>query len=341
MAGNVKLAFTISKDAAKLIRSGKAVLESGGVRSLNGNFIELARPAVDSVVGNLSSPITMISSLGNNVQSGFIQHGVNKANAKLDVSLEKLDQIQTAINGLSHTNALGWVNCAFGMVNCGISLAGFYMALQKIEGVSDQISKLTGMVERKIVNDHLEIFERYCSYIRSDIAVLMEESISELESTNIPDHIEDISAFLKRVIREFENKEIDGVLGCQLIFSLSIAFAQEIKAYSSRYYYQKGKLPANYEHWISVLDSINSDVFKEYLKQFLIFDWQEISTQERYTIYSAIIFGVQEQLGNLEYTKETVLRISEENYMHMDGFLLDKLNTNQFYEKDGKVCIPV
>ena len=80
MAG-VELAFEISKDAMKLVKAGKAVVSSGGVRMLDGSLFELAKPIAQAASSsNPMNPLSFASSLGNNVQSVFIQKGVNKAN---------------------------------------------------------------------------------------------------------------------------------------------------------------------------------------------------------------------------------------------------------------------
>lgn len=341
MAGDVKLAYTISKEALKLVKSGKAVLESGGVRDLSGKLIELAKPAVNSLSGGLSSPITMVSSIANNVQSGFIQKGVNQANAKLDISLEKLDQIQNAVNALAKTNVLGWVNCAAGLVNCGITVAGFYMTLKKLDEVSGQIEALSNIVEKDIVNKHLELFDRYRLYINSDIGRMKNYDLSVVQTVNLSDHLDDMAAYLKSVIRQFENREIDGELGCTIIFNLAVAFAKEVNEYSAQYYYETGKFPPNYSSWVAVLESIDSPSFKEHLKQYLFFECPTLTMQQKYNTYSIAVYTVEQQLGELEYTKELVPQIEKKDYIRLDDFINRKIHNNLYYEIEDRVCIPV
>lgn len=340
MAGNEKLVYTISKTAANYVRDGKAVIDSGGVRWLDGRILELAKPAVSSITGNLTSPIALMSSLVGNVQSGFIQNGVNQANTKLDLSLEKLDQIQNAVNGLAKSNVLGWVNCGFSMANFGISVAGICMILEKLNKISLQINDLTSKVDRKIKGDYLEKFDCYRFYIKSDIQALDKSDIA-VNLNEISIRMGEIAAFLKRIIREFNNKEIDGMLGCSIIFNLSIAFAQELRKYSAQYFYQNGQYPANYEEWVQILYSIDSDTFKEHLKQILIFDCIDISMREKYSAFGGVVYGIEYQLGSLEYTKKLVMRIEQKDYLRMDHILTGRVKSNNFFESNGRVCIPV
>lgn len=76
MSGTVKVACTITKEAMKLVKAGKAILESGGVRSLTGQMIEMAKSTVASTLkastGGLGldpvgAAVNITSSLANNV----------------------------------------------------------------------------------------------------------------------------------------------------------------------------------------------------------------------------------------------------------------------------------
>lgn len=342
MAGDVKLVYTISKESAKLVKAGLAEVSSGGVRDIaTKQLIELAKPAVSSVLDNVISPITMVSSLANNAQSAFIQKGVNQANAKLDLSLAKMDQIQNAVNALAKSNALNWVNCAVGMVNCGITVAGFYMTLHKLDEVSGQIQNLSNVIEKSIVSKHLREFDEYRFFIQSDVGRMKEGTLPVVQSGNIEEHLGKIAAYLKSVIRDFENRDIDGELGCTIIFNLGIAFAKEINEYSAHYYYETGKMPPSYNDWVAVLESINSPSFKEHLKRYLFFECPNIKMEDKYSTFSTVMFAIETQLGELEFTKNLIPQIEKKEYMNLDDFLGRRIQNNLFFEVDDKVCIPI
>ena len=166
MAGTVTMGYTITKEAMKLIKAGKAVLSSGGVRDLAGEFIELARPVASSVLKSSSlamnpklSIVNIASSLGANVQCGFIQHGVNIANAKLDNVLTQLTALTKATSALKQINVLSWVNTAFSLANCGISIAGLMMTIKRLDGVSGQLQELIDRYKQDRESDKIEKFE--------------------------------------------------------------------------------------------------------------------------------------------------------------------------------------
>lgn len=354
MAGKVELGFTISKNAAKLIKKGAAQLSSGGVRGCDGKLIELAKPAVSSAAGKLTSPVTMVSSLANNVQSGFIQHGVNKANRKLDVTLDKLDALQRAVGKLGSSAALGWVNCAVGIANCGISIAGFYMTLSKLDEISEQIKNLSDKWETDRRSDDIERFDKYSNFIWSDIGklerllksgddsnALKEKFYNITAGGGISDHIDEISAYLKRIIEAFQKKTIDGEFGCNIIFNLSIALAKEIKEYSAVCFYLEGEFPENMDRWLQVFNSIDSDIFKDVLKEYLTFECSGVSRNNQIVAYAAAVGGIEQMMGEIAFTKNLVKSLPLNRYVDIDGFISGKLQDNEYEEIGEMVWIPV
>lgn len=348
MFGNAQLVYTVSKKAEEMVRAGKAIVSSGGIRLPNGTLFELAKPALQTVTGSITSPITLVSSLANNVQSGFIQHGVNVANKKLDVvldiqtlTLEKLDGLEKAVGALAHSNILNWASCAFSMANCGISIAGFYMTLKKMDQISTQISALSDKIDRAIISDMVERYDRYRLNLSSDLGLLQTYKTEVSKTPIFEEHLNEIAAFLKRVISEFENREIDGVLGCNLIFGLAIPFAQEIREYSAQFYYENDRFPANYSQWVSILESIDSDSLKDRLKSILIYDHPELHMKDRYIAFSGAVGAVQLQLGNLIYSQELIKQLPQKDYIALDDVITYKLHNNLLAEKGELVCIPL
>lgn len=342
MVGNQELVYTISREALNMVKKGHAVLSSGGVRDHAGKLIELAKPAVKKTSGNLSSPITLVSSLANNIQSGFIQKGVNQANTKLDISLDKMEQIQSCVNSLAKTNVLNWINCGIGIANCGITIAGFQMTLKRLNEVSEQIQELKNYIDNNDIENYLRLFRTYKGYINSDINYIediQKKNLSIIQDRVTAEHLEDIKTYLEDIIDAFKNRKIDGELGCTIIFNLGIAFAKEVNAYSAQYYYETGKTPPNYDAWIAVLESINSPSFKEHLKQYLFFECPQMKIEDKYSTFSTAIFTIENQLGELSYTQNLITQISHNEFINFDEFLIQRIHNNQYYEFDDKICI--
>lgn len=207
--------------------------------------------------------------------------------------------------------------------------------------VSGQIQELSNVVEKNIINEHLLKFDEYRFFIQSDIGRMKEGNLPIVQSGNVEEHLGKIAAYLKSVIREFENREIDGELGCTIIFNLSIAFAKEINEYSAHYYYETGQMPSSYNDWVAVLESINSPSFKEHLKRYLFFECPKVKMEDKYSTFSTVMFAIETQLGELEFTKKLIPQIEKKEYMNLDRFIDQKIQNGLFYEFGDKVCIPV
>ncbi len=332
MGNGVILTYQISKEAYKAVKAGTAILSSGGVRTPAGTILELAKPVMASVsTGNPGLGVVQIaSSIGNNVQSIFLQKSLNSANRKLEV-------IQNVIGSI---NSFNWLNCALGMVNCGISVAGFKITLEKLKETAEHIQGIVDKIDQEIIHDKKRLFNQFRLYIKTDMDVLTRFSLTDVECVSIEQHFAEIISYLTEMIERFEAHEIDGILGCNIIFNLSIAFCQEVKEYSAQYYYKNGKMPPNYEEWIAVLDKINSPAFKEVLKELLIFE-TDLSIEEKYMALSGIKYAIEEKIHQLDYTKELVQRLTLDQYRNQEAILLHNMNSRNVYEADDLVYIAI
>ena len=171
MGDTVKLAFTISKEAYKAIKAGQAVLESGGVRMLTGQMKEMAKPVGSLFVSGLNAAslgptgaaVSLGSSLLENGQLGVLQHSVNVTNVKLDDVIAKLNVLSKSMVSLNTIQALSWVTTGFSLANCGISAAGFYMTLNKLDGVHGQLHAFYDRYKQDRENDQVEVFQNLMS----------------------------------------------------------------------------------------------------------------------------------------------------------------------------------
>ena len=365
---DVVLAYKISKNAMKLVKAGKAVVSSGGVRSVSGELIELAKPVAQTVGSNISlSPLTFVSSIGNNIQSVFIQRSVNKANRgikdlkkqgveiikdldlihadtleikhgmlsmmdelhdvnhsvdllnmKTDFSLMQMNQLQNMVSSLS---AVTWLNCAFGILNSGISIVGFSQVLSRLSGISEQISALEQKIGWNLMNDYRQQFERFYDQIRTDIQFLQNKELVISEIHSLPEHLNLIRPFLNRINNEFVAGNMDNELACNIIFGLTNAFAQEVQFYSARYLYEKGELPAAYDSWVKVIADISQKNFQSRLETALSLEYMDLPLKQQKDILDASLLSSRMQLDNLVFSNLLTDKISEMDYLDFDQYL--------------------
>ena len=368
MAG-VEVGFEISKDAMKLIKAGKAVLSSGGVRLPDGSLFELAKP-IAKVAGrrNPLSPLTFVSSVANNVQSVYIQKGVNKTNRgikdlkkqgveiikdldlihadtleikhgmvsmmdelydvnrsvdllnmKADLNLLQMNQLNNMVNSLG---TLTWLNCAFGVLNCGISIVGFSQVLSKLSAISAQITALEQKIGWNLMNDYRQQFERFYDQIRTDVQFLQNPDLKISEIHAIPEHLNQIKPFLNRISNEFVAGNINNELACNILFGLTNAFAQEIQFYSARYLYEKGELPAAFSSWIKIIADIGRDNFQARLETALSLEYMDLTLKQQQDILDASVLSSRLQLDNLVFSNLLTDKIPEMDYLNLDQYLI-------------------
>ena len=181
----VKMTFAISKSAAKLVKAGKAILSSGGVRDLTGQMIEMVKPvapvaskaklSLNPVLGG----INLASSIGSNIQCAFIQQGVNAANAKLDDVMVRLEKMSRALSSLQTVQTLSWIGTSFSLANCGISVAGFYLTLSRLDRINGQLKEFYDRYKQDRQNDKIMRFNEILDNLKSDIGMLRNRAVNK------------------------------------------------------------------------------------------------------------------------------------------------------------------
>ena len=210
----VSVAMSISKAAMKLVKAGQAVVSSGGVRLLDGTMFEMAKPVVSSgitsklsafALGPLGSGLNIASSLASNVQCAMIQQGVNAANIKLDETIQRLGRLETAMQGLNSIQVLSWANTALSLANSGISIAGFYLTLTKLNNIDDEIKAFIDRYQRDRNGDAVEQFRTILFDLKNDLNYLQNRTTNDTFDNDsfihrepiIEEHINKAAAFIR------------------------------------------------------------------------------------------------------------------------------------------------
>lgn len=333
--------FEISKAAMKLVKAGKAVLSSGGVRMLDGTMYEMAKPVTSAISGlklginPVMSGINLASSLASNVQSAFIQAGVDKANMKLDNVLTKLDSISKAMQGLQAVQVLTWVNTAFSLANCGISVVGFHMTLSRLSSISDQINEFYQQYEQDRHYDKVEKYNEIMNNLKNDLGNLKSRGINEtfddqyylVNAPFIEEHINQAVAFINEMIDEFVEENPDGQTACQIIFMLAAVLSQSINEYCCQYYYVHKTQHHMYDSWIAFLDKINSEPFISALKKHFTFTAQyaTLSPAQKAAAIKISLEGIQQEQNRLQVCNTTVKLLPESVYRNADDIINQQL----------------
>lgn len=323
----------------KLVKARKAIISSGGVRELNGRFIELAKPIANTVrqgggisANPLFSGINLASSLGTNVQCGFIQKGVNTANLKLDTVITKLDSLTAGLGNLSTIGALSWVSAGFGMANLCVSAAGFAILSSKLDGIKHTIDEFYRQYKKDTESKNISESRNLGTHLNNHLNILrqiqhdetLQFSDYEKREGDIDRDLSDALSFLNDIIDAFCGREIDGHIACEIILSLFPLYCQVLNLSCCLYYYtHNSKQHPTYRSWCSIFDKLDSDEFTKALKRYFAFDpaYIEISPFDKAIAQKIIWECIEEQRSSLAACAESVVHISAERFSQLDMYI--------------------
>lgn len=372
------MVFTISQEALKLIQSGEAVLSSGGVRSLTGQLIELAKPGASSGLSSLasslaggplniaSSVVNAASSLANNVQSamiikdlgvvganvtamgaqigdvvttlegvssgiGVINSNVTAMGAGIESILTQCTSISAALGSLQQIAALSWVNTAFSLANCGISIVSFYATMNKLNGISKLMEDYRDQYNRDREYDTNEKFWNCYLNLRNDVGNLRmmadnkDGSHITLKgySQAIEEHINAATSFIQKLLNELTGKVSKNKTNIKIILSLYVMLAQTINEYCCLYYYSYGKTHHMLEAWNSFLSNITSEDFHYALRQHLMMcdDYISIHPEKKKEAYLVSLESTTEVKSRFETCRTVIDQLPEGEYYNLDDIL--------------------
>ena len=336
----VSLAMSISKEAMKLVKAGQAFVSSGGVRLLDGTMFEMAKPMVTSglkatlgsfALGPVGSGLNIASSLASNVQCAMIQQGVNAANIKLDDVVQRLGRLETAMQGLHGIQVLSWANTALSLANSGISVAGFYMTLTKLNRIEEQLKAFFDRYQQDRNGDAVKQFRNILLDLKSDLNYLKNRIENDTFSDDsfmhreaiIEDHFGEASSFIRFVLTEFTEERIDGRIGCHIIFVLSAIYAQAVNEYCCQFYYVHHETHNLFKDWIEVFEEIDSPAFREYLKRYFTFspEYADVSPVKKNDAIRVALESFSEHRNRLSVCNEMLKLMPESEFIRLEDLL--------------------
>lgn len=338
MLGTGDVVFKVSKEAFKKVAQGIAEFSSGGIREIGtGRLIELAKPTLSSKLSTLTSgtagsvieAVNAASSVASNVQCAFIQKGVTLANQKLDL-------VVNAMQGLKTISALSLVNTVFGLANCGISVAGFNKTISKLDNLDNQLGAFASRYEADQDDERIQEFNTHKSILTADRDTLRQISekneidiltFKQKEAT-IERNIIKAYQYLKKIVTAFEERRIDGRIGCQIIFTLSDIITATLNDFCCLYYFvHDRKTRPCYKEWVEVLEDLQSTAFREHLKDELFCNPENApySSQAKKSALLLAEEGIADQHGYLTSHMEVIESIEISDFSRIDEILNERL----------------
>ncbi len=294
-----QVAYKLSSKAIRLIKSGQAEWTPGGIRDVHSKkIIELVKPVMTKTLTQKELMVQMSQSI-------------------------------------KCVQALSWVNTALSLVNVGVSVAGFYMTLTKMESMHGDLRMFIDTYKTDRQSDTLETYNNHLQKITNHLAYLQSRYTSPVfdqhdfmnRRNDIENECIETANFLNKTITAFETNQTEAKLACQIIFTLAPVYAQLVNEYCCQYYCLCGHQHNQFEPWLSVLEEINSESFRLFMKKQMAFnvEYAELHPQNRKDVLTVAFDSIEELKNSLLLCAETIRLVPEHTLVPVENLLQEKI----------------
>ena len=283
----------------QMLKSGQAVMTPGGIR---------------------------------NVKTGKIMELVRPISTKTYSQRQLLSQVAQSTQMIQ---ALSWVNVGMNLVNIGVSVAGFYMTLNKLNSLQGELRQFIDTYKADHQSDELETYKNHLQKITNHLSYLQSRYTTPIfdrqdfmiHRVEIENECIGTANFLDRTLNRFQSGQEDAKLACQIIFTLAPVYAQLVNEYCCQYYCLCGQQHNQFEFWLSVLDQINSVAFRFFMKKQMTFniDYAELHPQRRKGVLTVAFDGIEEMKNNMLLCAETIKLVPENSLVPVENLLQEKI----------------
>ena len=327
----VKLLAEIPKTALKMVQNGQAEITSHFIRtvqdkSILNNF---------RIVGmDPSSPGKEASKiLANPLRKVALRTGVTPSS--LNLIKANTDKILSSLNSLSSIQAMQWVNLGATLVNTAITAVGFYLTLKKMDSIEGEIRNFFSRYQSDRTDDMLESYETHLHNLMGDLDYLqkryqnksLDDQYFKARSRDIEAECNQTVAFLKKVLKEFQDGSVDQALGCQILFTLTPVLAEVITEYCWQYNAEIGGKHSQLEYGLDTLRQINSESFRRFMKHEMTFNpyYLAVSPEKRQEAQFVSFNCLSELEDNLKACSEAIQAAPSHELIPFDEFLDSKV----------------
>ena len=313
-------------EAIHAIEAGEARISSGGIIKIGGagkGFQELARPASMSVA---------------DFQSLF--EGKEHA-LETDEHLSQLDaQLALSAKGLKAIQETEWLNYAAAQRNYALTYEGFKQALNGISCVANQLSQFEQYVRRRDTKELAEQVQKYINYMNTDAGDLRSKKYSPTNGI-IGEHLDQISALIKRLLCDVEAEEGDLFISVQMLINLLQPFSYVVRKFSAAYYYENDGelLPGNYDEWVKTISAVSESKKLKDMVEYYIRLKMEIPYRDKIIVSRTISTAPSKMLSGVRFEKRYIENHSKEEYLSISEQICQKVAAKSYYLKNGNLII--
>ncbi len=299
LMSKTEVVWKLNAKAARMLQSGQAEVTSGGIRDIKTKRI------------------------------------IAQAKPVMTTTFSQKELLSQVVQSTQMIQALSWVNVGLNLVNIGVSVAGFYMTLNKLNSLQGELRQFIDTYNADHQSDELEIYKNHLQKITNHLSYLQSRYTTPIfdqqdfmnHRVEIENECIETANFLDKTLSRFQAGQEDPKLACQIIFTLAPIYAQLVNEYCCQYYCLCGQRHNQFEFWLSVLDQINSEAFRFFMKKLMTFnaDYAELNPQRRKDVLTVTFDGIEELKNNLLPCAETIQAVPEKTLVPVENLLQEKL----------------
>lgn len=342
----------VSKYAMDLVNTGKAYFGSGGVRLLDGKFVELyriGRSLMQSGFAGLPinpiipspDPATMTMQIAMQAVDGVASLGNVFLSYKNGQKLNKVIRMVSTLQGIA------WANIAIGAANMALTAMNFSVINSKLEGISQQITFAIADLKREMkaiqLEDKTVEILTLIANLKSTSHYLSVQPLNRQDEMQVEKLLNSAKQLIIWLGNEFETAgPLEGGTLFTLLFDLSSMYTSVLKEYCAQYYYLENSFPGNLPDWIEAYKYADSNKVQSSLKRTIWLANPTETTEKLEGTYDFTLNTIHLQYQDLQETKEVIPQLSREAYFDFDSFVKQKFDSgdvevvDQAFEEDPR-----
>ncbi len=331
----VPMVIQVSKYAMDLIKAGKAYPGSGGIRLLNGQFVELYK---------FTSPLLAQSRAQFIPVSPFVNHAnlVSSANpigiaaqlVNLGFSYQNGQRLNKAIHMLASLQTVAWAGTAIGAANLALNVVGFAIVNSKLDGLSKQLSSAVDELKKEMkaiqLEDKTVEILTLIDNLKSAANILAVNSLNKQNELQLEHYLNSATQLIVWLKDQFEKVDpaMSGTL-FTLLFDLTSMYSSVVKEYSAQYFYLEDRFPGNFSGWMEVFGYADSKPLQSGLKRTIWLANPVDTTEKLESAYDFTLNTVRLQQQELKETQQIVPQMPREVYLDFDNYVKQKIEAGE------------
>jgi len=310
--------FEQSPEALEAVKSGEALVSSGGIRRKGkggSGFLEQAKPATLSV-------------------GDFTDLFEGKEHAlKADERIGKLEeQLSLSVQEWREIENIEWLNNALIQRTYVLSYEGFHQTLNALECVTQRLSGFEQYVKKRDIQKLIQEMQTYINYLKTDAGDLRSKKYN-VTNGKIAEHLDQISAFIKRLLLDLENEDENSFISVLIIQSLLPPFSYVVRRFSAMYFYENDceLMPGDYDEWVKTIALVaESDCFREKCDYYIKLK-TTIPFREKILISKKAGSDINKLLSSVKFDQNYIKGHSKEEYLSISDQVCQKFIKNEYY----------